>query len=163
MKPVTMSCMLTDLEFRHKAHDLKIGNTTVFHCNGWPLTKPKPKISVRWEMAPTGYAPRPMWVGRCAGCNKTTQYWSWGAALGHMLEHQWIGCEGDERRGADRRAKYAASKAQLSCGGRTHGIMGEDQRPVARRTDMPADVSTVSREPSLQGDSGQAPKRRWWR
>jgi hypothetical protein len=29
-----------------------------------------------------------MWKGKCS-CGETTQYWSWGATLGVMLEHYW--------------------------------------------------------------------------
>lgn len=134
------------MEFRHPRHEILFASQEI-QCLGWPLTELKPKVSVRWEKPPKTKWPsldHKMWVGRCAGCGDTTQYWSWGAALGHMLEHQWIGCEGDERRAADRRAKYNRvdpAEARLSCGGRTHAIMGDSGGSTERSDEMPKYVS----------------------
>lgn len=117
------------------------------------------KVWVRWTEGKSGMVgikPPVMWIGGCEGCDHTTQYWSWGASLGHMLEHQWIGCEGEKKRARDRRAKYAASQARLSCGGRAHGIMGEERAgSVVRYTEMPSSVPDVSR-PISQANTGQA-------
>jgi len=128
----------------------------------------KPKVSVRWEAPPKpAYPTHKMWVGKCSGCGRTTQYWSWGAALGQMLEHQWIGCEGDKVRAEHRRAKYAKlesdrntqAQARLSCGGRTHGLMGEDRGDSVRRDDVPKYVSPRDTVAALQASPGQATHR----
>ncbi len=118
-----------------------------------------PKVSIRWETPPktsSTYADHKMWVGKCAGCAHSTQYWSWGATYGHMLEHRWIGCEGDKRRAEARRAKYAKlrddpateSQARLSCGWGTHSIMGDEGGDTVRRADLPSDVSDVRVKPA---------------
>jgi hypothetical protein len=132
-------------------------------CMGYgPIVPLKPKVSIRWETPPNTsptYADHKMCVGRCAGCSHTTQYWSWGATYGHMLEHRWIGCEGDRRRGTARQAKFTrlrddperASEARLSCGGRTHAIMGDEGRDTVRRADLPADVPSVPEQPAQEG------------
>jgi hypothetical protein len=158
-RPTEVRCVFSNIQFRHPAHDSSLGDT-VFHCKGWPVVEPKPKVSVRWEKPPKTKWPsldHKMWVGRCAGCGDTTQYWSWGAALGHMLEHQWIGCEADERRAADRRRKYNRTEARLSCGGRTHGIMGEDRGDTVRRTDVPKYVSPRDQVTALLAGEGSPP------
>lgn len=124
-----------------------------------------PKVSIRWETPPktsSTYADHKMWVGKCAGCAHTTQYWSWGATYGHMLEHRWIGCEGDKRRGADRKAKFdrlrgdpsTESQARLSCGGRTHSIMGDEGGSTVRRADLPSELPSRERLTALHGRLG---------
>ncbi len=50
------------------------------------------KVKVRWTVPPKGtFIKHKMWVGFCLypHCNETRQYWSWGAALGGILEHHW--------------------------------------------------------------------------
>lgn len=122
----------------------------------------KPKVSVRWEKPPktsVTYADHKMWVGRCMGCSYTTQYWSWGAVYGHMIEHRWIGCEGERKRGKARRDKFTrlredperASEARLSCGGGTHAIMGDEGGNTVRRADLPSDVPSVPEQPVQEG------------
>jgi hypothetical protein len=125
----------------------------------------KPKVFVfKAKETDTGW-PRNMWVGVCMDCSMDTQYWSWGATMGHMLEHRWIGCEGEIRRNADRRRKYnrvEPTEARLSCGGRTHGVMGEDRGSTVRRADLPAQVSRFRVEPIQEASTRQTPTGASW-
>lgn len=147
VNPEEFDCLFVGMKWLHHPHLLKIFGVEML-CNGYGAIMPvRPKVSVRWEVPPKTKWPHPdhkMWVGKCAGCDHTTQYWSWGAAYGHMLEHRWIGCKGDRRRGADRRRKYERDETRLSCGGRTHSIMGDQGGDTVRRADLPSDVPSVS-------------------
>jgi hypothetical protein len=152
--------------FEHPHHphllELDVNQQTILCMGFGPILPVRAKISVRWETPPNSgpiWKDSPdhkMWVGRCAGCDHTTQYWSWGATYGHMLEHRWIGCKGDKRRGTARQAKFTKlrddpateSEARLSCGGRTHSIMGDEGGGTVRRADLPSDVSDVQVKPA---------------
>jgi len=151
------NCPSVWFERPHHPHLLQSGfRIDPLLCMGFgPIAPLKPKVSIRWETptkpSPT-YPDHKMWVGKCAGCAHTTQYWSWGATYGHMLEHRWIGCEGDKRRGTARQAKFTKlrddpateSQARLSCGGGTHSIMGDTGGDTVRRAVVPSDVPSIS-------------------